>query len=119
MAFEKTYCANSACIKHTEYRGGEFVYSAEHKAFFCKDCFKSAPAVLPMCRDRWNFTTTHFNGQPIRVHGQAHLRQLEKQYGVSSHALNYDSRNWDTPPPVRPHPVDRELLSRLDGRNYS
>jgi hypothetical protein len=118
MAYKKIMCANESCPKHTEYSGGEFNYSVERRAFFCKDCFHSAPPILSDCADRWNFTTTHFNGERIEVRGKAHLQQLEKQFGVSNHALNYDHKNWNTPPPVKPHPVDRELMSRLDGRNY-
>ena len=118
MAYQRTMCANQSCEKSRVYSGGVFNYSAERRAFFCQDCFHSAPLVLADCADRWNFATTHFNGQRIEVKGKAHLQRLEQEYGCSSHALNYDSKNWNTPPPVKPHPVDRELMSRLDGRNY-
>lgn len=101
-------CANPNCRWHTEVKGGAFNYSPEQKGFFCEDCFWVAP-LDPDCKDRWHFTTTHFNGQPIEVKGAAHLRQLEKQFGVSSHAYNHDSRNWDTPPSVRPQPMNPEL----------
>ena len=78
----------------------------------CEDCFNAPP--IPMsCEDRWNFTTTHFNGERIEVKGLNHLRQLEKQFGVSSHAANYDKSNWDTPPSVRPQPMNPELERML------
>jgi hypothetical protein len=115
---EPIRCANPNCAKHFERHGGEFVYSLERKAFFCKDCFH-VPMVWNEGENRWHFTTTHFNGERIEVKSLAHLRSLEKQYGCSSHAANYDQKNWSTPPPVRPMPVDRELMDRMNGRNYS
>ena len=105
-------CNNPCCRWHTEHRGGSFTYSMERKMLLCEDCI-SAPAVPMGCEDRWNFTTTHFNGQRIEVKGINHLRQLEKQFGVSSHAANYDKSNWDTPPSVRPQPMHPELERML------
>ena len=118
MAYQKNYCANANCPKNTIYSGVTFVFSREDGKMYCEDCFHIKP-VLNSCKNLWDFTTTHFNGQPIRVEGGYHLDALCKQYGVSNHARENMERNWNTPPPVKPHPVDRELLSRLDGRNYS
>ncbi len=101
-------CANPDCRWSKEVKGGSFQYSAERRGFFCEDCFWVRP-IDPDCKDRWHFTTTHFNGQPIEVKGAAHLRQLEKQFGVSNHAFNYDRSNWDSPPSVRPQPMNPEL----------
>jgi hypothetical protein len=120
MAYQRTMCANENCPKHSVYSGGEFVYSTVARAFFCKDCFRIKPVMNDGATEgRWNFTTTHFNGHRIEVKGLRHLRELEKEFGCSNHAANHEERNWSTPPPVRPFPVDRELESRLDGRNYS
>lgn len=112
------YCANPDCPKHTVKSGGVFIYSREKRDFFCDDCFQ-VPIVHNDGENRWHFTTTHFDGNPIEVKGLGHLRQLEKNFGCSSHAANYDQKNWNTPPPVKPFPVDRELQSRINGRNYS
>lgn len=117
MASRGMYCMNPDCRWHTEKKGGSFTYSMERRGLICDEC-ERFPSLPSDCKERWNFTTTHFNGRPIEVKGRAHLQQLEKQFGVSNHALNYDQRNWDSPPPVKPHSVDRELMSRLDGRNY-
>jgi hypothetical protein len=101
-------CGNPDCRWHKEARGGTFTYSQERKLMLCKDCFGAPP--IPMgCEDRWNFTTTHFNGQPIEVKGIRHLDQLCKQFGVSNHAREYDHSNWNTPPSVRPQETNREL----------
>lgn len=108
MAFAKTYCSNSQCERHTVYTGGRFIYSAEKRAFFCEDCF-SVPLIMNSAKNLWQFTTTHFTGEKIQVKGLAHLRQLEKEYGCSSHAANYEERHWDTPPPVKPWSPPKEL----------
>lgn len=110
------FCANEGCPKHLTKCGGAFIYSRERQAFFCKDCFQAAPPVLADCKDRWNFTTTHFTGQPIEVKGLNHLRQLEKQYGCSNHAANNMERNWSTPPPVRSIPLHPKLAEMIRDR---
>lgn len=109
------FCANEGCPKHLTKSGGEFIYSREKSAFFCKECFQAAPAVMNDCQDRWHFTTTHFNGQRVEVKGLSHLRQLEKQFGVSNHAANNDQRNWGAPPPIRERPMHPKLAEMLRG----
>jgi hypothetical protein len=96
----RTTCSNTECPKHTEYKGGHFIYSPERKAWFCDECFRSRP-VLNDGRALWDFTTTHFNGEPIHVTSLAHLRQLEQQYGCSNHAANNMEKNWNSPPPEK------------------
>jgi hypothetical protein len=108
MAYVKTYCANSTCPKHTKYTGGRFVYSSEKRAFFCEDCFH-VPMVLNSAKNLWEFTTTHFTGYPVHVKDLAHLRQLEKEHGCSSHAANNMESNWSVPPPVKPWSPPKEL----------
>ena len=109
------FCAEPGCRWHTEKKGGNFVYSLERRCFLCDDCFHHPP--LPTtCKDLWNFTTTHFNGEPIEVKGIKHLRQLEQQYGCSSHAANYDQAHWDTPPPVKPFPMEPHLAEMISHR---
>lgn len=109
------FCANSQCQKHTVKSGGRFIYSQERRDFFCEDCFH-VPLVMNDCSNRWEFVTTHFNGQPIQVKGLNHLRQLEKEFGVSSHAANYEERNWSTPPPIKPMPLHPKLAELLGAR---
>ena len=106
MAFQKTYCSNESCPRHTEYSGGRFIYSAEKRAFFCEDCFH-VPVQLNDCKELYSFVTTHLTGQPIEVKGKAHLQRLEKEHGVSHHQMNHDERNWNVPPPVRQRPEFR------------
>lgn len=110
----RNYCANPQCPKHTTYSGGEFVYSNEKRAFFCKDCFYT-PAIMNPGKNLWEFTTTHFTGQPIHVKSLNHLRELEKQYGVSNHAANHMERQWNCPPPVRERPMHPKLAELLRG----
>lgn len=100
---EKTYCANEECPRHTEYNGGRFRFSEAQKKWFCEECIGFYSVAEPG-KELWNFTTTHLNGSPIHVKNAAHLRSLEREYGVSSQALNNYTRNWDVPPPVKPHP---------------
>lgn len=90
---EPQYCANPECVKHTERRGGKFRVRPSDGATFCEDCWWNAGTPEPG-KDRWNFVTTHFDGTPVHVKGLAHLRQLEKQHGVSNHAANFDERHW-------------------------
>lgn len=100
MGFSKTYCANVNCPKHTVYTGGRFIYSKEKRAFYCEDCFHPE-VIMNGAKNLWDFTTTHFNGHPIHVQGLSHLRELEKQYGCSSHAANHMQADWNTPPARR------------------
>lgn len=108
------YCANENCPKHTVKSGGEFIYSMEKRAFYCKDCFHT-PAIMNPGKNLWEFTTTHFTGEPVHVKSLAHLRQLEKQYGVSNHAANHMESGWSTPPPVKQAPMNRHLAELLRG----
>lgn len=94
-------CANPNCIKHLEKRGGQFVYSKERNAWFCEDCFKYGDMVMNGAKNLWDFTTTHFNGEKVHVRSLSHLRELEKQYGCSSHAANHMEKQWGVPPSVR------------------
>jgi len=109
-------CGNVDCWKHTEQSGGEFIYSRERREWFCKDCF-NIPAVLSPGKNLWDFTTTHITGKPVHVTSLAHLRQLEKQYGCSSHIANNESKNWSTPPPVKQGPaLPRQLAEMIRER---
>ena len=107
-------CANPDCRWHKEVRGGAFQYSAERHGFFCEDCFFVKP-LLDDCKNLWEFDTTHFNGERIHVKDRNHLDLLCKQFGVSNHARENDRSNWDTPPSVRPQPMNPEL-SRMLGK---
>ena len=94
------YCGNEGCRWHTEAKGGQFTLIGGK--MICPDCLSSlrnGPAITDSCKSACEFTTTHFNGQPIEVKGLHHLRQLEKQFGVSNVAANYDKGNWGPPPP--------------------
>ena len=102
-------CANPDCRWSKEVKGGSFRYSAERRGIYCDDCFSAPPAVLNPGKDLWTFTTTHLNGERVEVKGLAHLRQLEKQHGVSNQALNNDQAHWDIPPSVRSEPMHPEL----------
>lgn len=95
MAYQKTYCSEPTCIKHLEYRGGRF--RNFNGKWFCEDCAE-IQGVMNAGKDLWNFTTKHLNGEPIKIKNLAHLRQLEKQFGVSNQAANYDERHWDVTP---------------------
>ena len=86
----ETRCSNENCVKHTE-GGGKF--RLVHGKWYCSDCAGN-DTVLNPGRNLWDFTTTHFNGEPIHVTSLGHLRRLEKQYGCSNFAANNDSRNW-------------------------
>ena len=56
------------------------------------------------------FTTTHLvAGQEITVNSLAHLRRLEKEHGVSSHAYNASNpeRDWN------PDPTEGRGMARI------
>ena len=89
--FQKTNCANPECALHTETRGGKF--RMVDGRWFCERCAPGGVIMEPG-KNRFDFVTTHFDGTPVHVKGLAHLRQLEKQYGVSNHAANYDEKHW-------------------------
>lgn len=98
MAYQKTYCSNPQCEKHTVYSGGEFIYSTEKKGFFCKDCFYSVGPVLPtMAKSAFDFVTSTITGKPVHVESMQHLQRLEKEHGCSSVVLNCDRSNWGRP----------------------
>lgn len=104
----KQYCANESCPKHTVASGGRFIYSREQSKFFCEDCFH-IPAVLNSAKNLWDFTTTHLDGNPIHVRSLEHMRQLEKQFGVSNHAANHMESQWNSPPPIKRHESERNF----------
>ena len=98
MGYQKTYCANPECEKHTVYSGGRFMYSMERKAMFCSDCFYDGSTVLPsMAKSAFDFTTTTITGKPVHVRSMQHLQRLEKEHGCSSVVLNENRSNWDRP----------------------
>jgi len=89
--FQKMFCSNSECPKHTESSGGKF--SLVNGKWYCSECAGMA-GCGSTAKNLWDFTTNHFTGHPVHVKSLAHLRQLEKQYGCSNHAANFDQRNW-------------------------
>jgi hypothetical protein len=98
MAYQKSYCANPQCEKHTVYSGGEFIYSAKEKKFYCSDCFRGGRSSLPtMAKSAFEFETDAFTGKPVHVESMQHLQRLEKEYGCSSVVLNCDRSNWGSP----------------------
>jgi hypothetical protein len=104
------FCANESCRWHRERRGGTF--ELREGELYCEDCIAArrlAPLIGSTCANLWDFTTTHFNGEPIHVTSLNHLRQLEKQYGCSNHTANFMEKDWNTPPPVKPMPENRQL----------
>ena len=86
-------CSALECPKHTEYSGGKF--RLVNGQWFCDECAKWQGQLGAPCASRYEFTTTHFNGKPVRVRGLNHLRQCEKEFGVSSCIANMEQRNWD------------------------
>jgi hypothetical protein len=88
----QTFCANENCPKHTEYRGGRFRFIGGK--WLCQECWEWAGGLANAGKNLWDFTTTHFNGQPIHVKSGAHLDQLCKQFGVSNCARENYERNW-------------------------
>jgi hypothetical protein len=106
-----TLCANKECRWSREIKGGTFIYSHRYRGFVCEDCLH---VPLPSsCKNLWEFDTTHFNGEKIRVRDLAHLDQLCKQYGVSNHARENYKSNWDIPPSSRPEPMHPDLERML------
>jgi len=98
MAYQKTYCANPSCPKHSAYSGGEFIYSAEKKGFYCTDCFRNGSAALPnVAKSAFDFVTSTITGKPDHVESMQHLQRLEKEHGCSSVVLNCDRSNWGRP----------------------
>ena len=98
MAYKKSMCSNPACEKHAVYSGGEFIYSAERKGFFCKDCFYTGSRLLSNnAKSAFDFETTAITGKPIHVESMQHLQRLEKEHGCSSVVLNCDRSNWGSP----------------------
>lgn len=97
MAYQKTFCANESCLKHTEYSGGTFMFSMEDRKFYCSDCFYSGARLPNVAKSAFDFTTTTINGKTTHVQGIRHLERLEKEHGCSSVVLNCDRSNWGTP----------------------
>jgi hypothetical protein len=96
-------CSNENCPKHTTYSGGHF--TRRRGKWWCDDCAANL-TVFEAGKNLFDFTTTHLNGTPIHVKSLRHMRQLEKQYGVSSVVANNMSSRWNaTPPPLPPPKV--------------
>lgn len=89
------YCGNPECKWHSEKKGGRFshVLSGPDKGAYCEDCMKLRWAGNPG-RNLWDFTTSNITGSPVHINSLGQLRQMEKQYGVSSVTANSDSKNW-------------------------
>lgn len=90
---EPQYCANPDCVKHTEHRGGRFMYSVTEGKTFCEDCFGMAFVGNPG-KNLWDYHTTHLDGQRRYVGSLQNMRKLEKQFGVANQAANNMTRNW-------------------------
>lgn len=86
------YCTNPECRWHNERKGGRFIHLKSGP--YCEDCAKIQWSGSP-CKNLWEMTTSHITGSPVKINSLAQLRQLEKTYGVSSHAANMDARNWE------------------------
>lgn len=89
---EPQYCADEDCVKHTEHRGGRFRYSVAEGKTYCEECF-GLHMIHNDGKNLWDFTTTHFTGSPVHVKNLGHLRQLERQHGVSNQLANNYERN--------------------------
>jgi hypothetical protein len=90
---ESMRCSNQNCVKASEHRGGRFKLVGTK--WYCADCAEWAGgAVMNAGKELYSFTTTALTGRPIEVKGKAHLRQLERQYGVSHQQLNNMEKNW-------------------------
>jgi hypothetical protein len=89
-----TLCSNPECPQHTAegYKGGKFKLVGGK--WYCTGCAEWAGGTPNPAKNLWDFTTTHLNGRPVHIRSLAHMRQLEKQYGVSNHAANYDQAKW-------------------------
>ena len=113
MAYQRTFCANPNCEKHTVYSGGQFFYSAVRKGFYCSDCFYDGGPILPnVAKSAFEFDTTTITGKPVHVESMQHLQRLEKEHGCSSVVLNCDRSNWGGPKMPRENwqTPPRELL---------
>lgn len=90
---EPQYCANPDCVKHTEHRGGRFLYSVTEGKTFCEDCFHMAIVANPG-RNLWDYYTSHPTGKREYVGSLANMRKIEKASGTSNFAANYETKNW-------------------------
>lgn len=92
---EPILCSNEACSQNKTWKPGRKVY--RNGKWLCTGCAANLTIAEPG-KELWSFDTMHIgndpNQGPIQVKSLRHLRQLEQQYGVSSVAANYDSRNW-------------------------
>lgn len=64
-------------------------------------CGRCAPIARHVPHAVFPFTSDNISqkaGRPITVNSLYHLRQLEKEYGVSSVAFNTDEARFDQPP---------------------
>ena len=67
---------------------------ASTKEWFCEDCY--LPAIqFDSAKNLFDYTTTHFNGEKVHIRSLSHMRQLEKDFGLSSVIANNMERNWD------------------------
>ena len=89
---EPTFCANPECIRHTQHCGGKFRMVGGK--WYCYPGCAENLAVMNPGKALWDFTTTHFDGHPRKVKSLGHLRQLERQFGVSNWAANNMEKNW-------------------------
>lgn len=89
-----TFCSNTDCIKSKEYSGGRFKLVGGK--WYCLECAEWAGtgAIMNGAKNLWDFTTTHFNGQPIHVKNGKHLDQICRQFGVSNFARENYERSW-------------------------
>lgn len=90
---EPQYCADESCVKHTEHRGGRFLYSTTDGKTYCEECF-GLHRVHNEGKNLWDYHTTHFDGTKRYIGSLQNMRKLEKQFGVSNHAANFMTRNW-------------------------
>lgn len=87
------FCADESCIKHTEHRGGRFLYSSADGKTYCEDCY-GLHTVREPGKNLWDYYTTHLDGQKRYIGSLQNMRKLEREFGVSNQAANNDVRNW-------------------------
>jgi hypothetical protein len=89
------------CVNGHEFDGtGRVIMEGKHKGkIVCRQCDRGKAPVLPG-PSLFPFTTTNLAGRPgveISVQSLRHLRKLETQFGVQSHAFNNEERHWNDP----------------------
>lgn len=74
--------------------GGRFRFVKDGQYVHTPGCDR-AQAARDSAKDLWGFTTSMLDvNNPVTVTSAAHMRRLEKEYGVSSRVANYDQQNW-------------------------